>query len=82
MVQKLHRAATEALKYAVVRDWLRPLGVDIVAPERRSPEYLAGFLEDEIAQWTVPIKTSDITVARSSADLWLTINLTLVACPP
>ena len=36
----------------------RTIGVDLVAPERRSPEYLAKFVETEIAKWAGPIKAS------------------------
>jgi hypothetical protein len=40
---------------------LRELGATIVAPARRSPEYLAKFTQDEIAKWAVPIKASGFT---------------------
>lgn len=62
IVQKLHDAAVAALDTPSFRDRLHSLGVEVVAPERRSPEYLASFLKDEIAKWTAPIKASGITV--------------------
>jgi tripartite-type tricarboxylate transporter receptor subunit TctC len=62
IVQKLHDAAVASLDTPSFRDRLHSLGVEVVAPERRSPEYLASFLKDEIAKWTVPIKASGITV--------------------
>jgi hypothetical protein len=31
-----------------------------VAPERRTPEYLAKFIPDEIARWAGPIKAANI----------------------
>ena len=54
--------ALAALDTPSFRDRLRGLGVEVVAPERRSPDYLARFLKDDIAKWTVPIKASGITV--------------------
>ena len=62
IVQKLHAAAVAALDTPSFRDRLHRLGVEVVAPERRSPEYLARFLKDEIAKWTAPIKASGVTV--------------------
>jgi tripartite-type tricarboxylate transporter receptor subunit TctC len=62
IVQKLHAAALAALDTPSFRDRLRDLGVEAVAPERRSPDYLARFLRDDIAKWTVTIKASGIAV--------------------
>ena len=62
IVQKLHDAAIASLDTPSFRNRLHSLGVEVVAPERRSPEYLASFLKDEIAKWTAPIKASGITV--------------------
>jgi tripartite-type tricarboxylate transporter receptor subunit TctC len=62
IVQKLHDTALAALDTPSFRDRLSALGVDVVAPERRSPDYLARFLKDDIAKWTAPIKASGITV--------------------
>ena len=61
IVQRLHKAAIAALDAPSFRDRLRSHGVEVVAPERRSPEYLAQFLKDDIAKWTVPIRASGIT---------------------
>jgi hypothetical protein len=33
----------------------------VLAPERRSPEYLAQFLAAEIKKWEAPIKASGIS---------------------
>jgi tripartite-type tricarboxylate transporter receptor subunit TctC len=62
IVQKLHDAAVAALDTSSFKDQLHSLGVEIVAPEQRSPDYLAGFLKNEIAKWAGPIKASGITV--------------------
>jgi tripartite-type tricarboxylate transporter receptor subunit TctC len=61
IVQRLHDAAIAALDAPPVRDRLRSLGVEAVAPSRRSPDYLARFLRDDIAKWTAPIKASGVT---------------------
>ena len=62
IVQKLRDVAAMALDTPSFRDRLKSLGVEVVASEHRSPEYLAGFLKDEIAKWTAPIKATGITV--------------------
>jgi tripartite-type tricarboxylate transporter receptor subunit TctC len=62
IVHKLHEAAIAAMNNSSFRDRLHSLGVEIVAPERRSPEYLARFLKDDIAKWTAPIRASGIAV--------------------
>jgi tripartite-type tricarboxylate transporter receptor subunit TctC len=61
IVQKLHHTAVAALDTPLFRDRLHSHGVEVVAPERRSPEYLARFLKDDIAKWTAPIRASGIT---------------------
>jgi tripartite-type tricarboxylate transporter receptor subunit TctC len=62
IVQKLRDGAAAALDTPSFRDRLNGLGVEVVASERRSPEYLARFLKDEIAKWTAPIKATGIAV--------------------
>ena len=37
-------------------------GVTGVVPERRTPEYLAKFVVDEIARWEGPIKSGGLQV--------------------
>jgi tripartite-type tricarboxylate transporter receptor subunit TctC len=60
IVRRLARAASEALDTPAVRERLESIGVTVVAPERRSPEYLAKFIVSEIAKWAVPIKASGV----------------------
>ena len=60
-VQKLHDAAIAVLDVQSFRERLQSLGVEVVTPERRSPQYLAGFLKDEIDKWAAPIKAAGIT---------------------
>ena len=39
---------------------LKEVGADLVAPERRSPEYLQKFVVSEIEKWAVPIKAAGV----------------------
>jgi hypothetical protein len=41
---------------------MHDIGVTGVALERRSPEYLAKFVVDEIARWTGPIEANGLQV--------------------
>jgi hypothetical protein len=47
---------------AAVRDKLEAAGLKFVADDRTTPEYLAKFVESEIAKWAVPIKASGVSV--------------------
>jgi tripartite-type tricarboxylate transporter receptor subunit TctC len=62
IIDKLHESAVAALETPDLRDRLSEIGVEVVAPERRSPEYLARFVASEIEKWAVPIKASGISV--------------------
>jgi len=61
IVRRLHDTAVAALDAPAMRDRLRNLGVEAVALDRRSPDYLARFLRDDIAKWTAPIRASGVT---------------------
>jgi tripartite-type tricarboxylate transporter receptor subunit TctC len=62
IVKKLHDATVQAMDNPAVRDRLQGLGAMLVAPDRRSPEYLAGFVESEIKKWAEPIRSSGVSV--------------------
>jgi tripartite-type tricarboxylate transporter receptor subunit TctC len=62
VVTKLHDAAVKAMDTPTVKDRLQGLGASIVAPDRRSPEYLAGFVKSEITKWAAPIKASGVQI--------------------
>ncbi|HZR60063.1 MAG TPA: tripartite tricarboxylate transporter substrate-binding protein [Xanthobacteraceae bacterium] len=62
IVQKLNRATVLALENQAVQERLKQIGGDVVAPERRSPEYLAQFLAAEIKKWEGPIKASGLSL--------------------
>ena len=61
IVRRLNRAVGEALDNPSVRERLEALGEEIAPPERRSPEYLAKFVADEITRWRGPIKASGVS---------------------
>jgi tripartite-type tricarboxylate transporter receptor subunit TctC len=61
IVRKLNKAAGETIDTPVVRERLAGVGVTVVAPERRSPEFLAKFIPAEIAKWAGPIKASGVS---------------------
>jgi tripartite-type tricarboxylate transporter receptor subunit TctC len=62
IVRRLHQATVEAMKAPAVRERVEGLGASLVAPERTSPEYLAGFVRSEIEKWATPIKASGVAV--------------------
>jgi len=61
IVQKLNAATVSAMNIRDVQQRLREAGASIVATERRSPEYLASFVHDEIAKWTAVIKNAGVS---------------------
>jgi tripartite-type tricarboxylate transporter receptor subunit TctC len=62
IIKKLHEATVQAMETPAVKDRLQGLGASLVAPERRSPEYLAKFVRSEIDKWAAPIKASGVTM--------------------
>jgi tripartite-type tricarboxylate transporter receptor subunit TctC len=62
VVKKLNAATMQAMESPATKSRLNGIGVTGVAPERRSPEYLAQFVVDEIARWATPIKANGLQV--------------------
>ncbi|HEY7245908.1 MAG TPA: tripartite tricarboxylate transporter substrate-binding protein [Xanthobacteraceae bacterium] len=62
VVKKLNEATSEALDTPAIQTRLHDLGIAAVAPERRSPEYLAKLVVEEIARWEGPIKSNGLQV--------------------
>jgi tripartite-type tricarboxylate transporter receptor subunit TctC len=60
IVQKLHDATVATMNASAVRAKLDEMGIDLVAPERRSAEYLHDFVRSEIIKWVGPIKASGV----------------------
>jgi tripartite-type tricarboxylate transporter receptor subunit TctC len=62
IVRKLHDAVVAAMSAAGTQARLEELGIEVVAPERRSPDYLAGFVKHEIEKWAGPIKATGVSM--------------------
>ena len=60
IVRKLHGATVAAMNSPAIREQMEKIGADLVAPDRRSPEYLQTFFESEIARWAKTIKASGV----------------------
>jgi tripartite-type tricarboxylate transporter receptor subunit TctC len=61
IVQRLQGATATAVGSEAVRKRMKDIGVDPVAPERLTSDYLAKFVEAEIAKWAGPTKASGLT---------------------
>ena len=61
-IKKLSEATSQAIDTPAVKTRMHDIGVTSVAPERRSPQYLAGFVVNEIARWAEPIKANGLQV--------------------
>jgi tripartite-type tricarboxylate transporter receptor subunit TctC len=62
IVRKLNKAMSDTLDNPAMRKRLEELGLEIMPPEHRSPEYLAKLLPAEIARWAKPIRQAGISV--------------------
>jgi tripartite-type tricarboxylate transporter receptor subunit TctC len=62
VVAALHAAAVATLDTPSVEERLKGIGVTVVGPERRSPDYLRKFLDSEIKRWAATIKASGVSL--------------------
>jgi tripartite-type tricarboxylate transporter receptor subunit TctC len=62
IIQKLHDATVAAVNAPDVQARLDELGIEVVAAERRSPDYLGAFVVREIEKWAGPIKAAGISM--------------------
>jgi tripartite-type tricarboxylate transporter receptor subunit TctC len=62
IVEKLNALTHATMDTPAITSRMLEIGVTGVAPERRSPEYLASFVADEVARWEGPIKSSGLQV--------------------
>jgi len=62
IIEKLNASAIAAMNSADVQARLDELGIEVVAPERRSPGYLAEFVVREIAKWAGPIRAAGLSM--------------------
>jgi tripartite-type tricarboxylate transporter receptor subunit TctC len=61
IVRRLTRAVNDMLEDPSLRKRLEDLGLEIVPPEQRGPEYLAKFLVEEIDRWGKVIQAAGIS---------------------
>lgn len=61
IVRKLNAAMNRSLENPALRKRLEELGLEILPPEQRTPEYLARFLPEDIARWAKPIRAAGIS---------------------
>ena len=61
ILQKLHAATVAALDTPAVQKQMTEVGADVVAANRRSPQYLQTFVEKDIKMWADIIKKAGIT---------------------
>jgi tripartite-type tricarboxylate transporter receptor subunit TctC len=52
----------DAMDSPAVKDRLHDLGVTLVSPGRRTPDYLQKFVESEVEKWAAPIKAAGISM--------------------
>jgi len=62
IVRKLHDATIAALDTPAVQEQMKKIGGNVVAPERRSPEYLQTFFASEIARWGAVVKQNALAL--------------------
>jgi tripartite-type tricarboxylate transporter receptor subunit TctC len=61
LVGKLNAALIRVMDNPAFRERLEALGLYVVAPERRTPNYLGKFVAAEIEKWAGPITASGAT---------------------
>jgi tripartite-type tricarboxylate transporter receptor subunit TctC len=62
IVRKLNKVMNDMLDNGDMRRRLEELGLEIVPPEQRSPEFLAKFLPEEVERWGKVIRAAGISV--------------------
>jgi tripartite-type tricarboxylate transporter receptor subunit TctC len=62
IIAKLHDATVAAMNERTAAERLQNAGVMLVAPERRSREYLGQFVSGELDKWSVPMKASGLSM--------------------
>src|SRR5947199_1982800 len=61
IVRKLNKAMSDTMENAGIRKRLEELGLEILPPEQRTPEYLAQYLPKEIERWGKVIHAAGIS---------------------
>lgn len=60
IVDKLNKVTHEAMETPLIKTRMHDIGVAGIGSERRSPEYLAKFVVEEVARWETPIKSGGL----------------------
>src|SRR5215475_5096177 len=60
IVRKLNKAMSDTIDDPTIRKRLQELGLEILPPEQRSPEYLAKYLPQDIERWGKVVKAAGI----------------------
>ncbi len=61
IVRKLNKAMSDTVDNPAIHKRLEELGLEIVSPERRTPEYLAKFVPEEIERWSKVVQQAGIS---------------------
>jgi tripartite-type tricarboxylate transporter receptor subunit TctC len=62
IVQRMNKALQDMIARPDIRKKLEDLGLEIVPPEQRTPEYLAKMLPQDIERWGKVIKAAGISM--------------------
>jgi tripartite-type tricarboxylate transporter receptor subunit TctC len=62
IVDKMHKAIETMIAKPDIRQKMEALGLEILPPEQRTPEYLAKFLKEDVERWGKVIKDAGISV--------------------
>jgi len=62
IVRRMHKAMTSMIEDPAIRKRLEALGLEILPPEQRTPEYLAKYLPQEVARWRKVIVAAGIPI--------------------
>jgi tripartite-type tricarboxylate transporter receptor subunit TctC len=62
IVRTMHKAMTTMIEDPAIRKRLEALGLEILPPAQRTPEYLAKYLPQEVARWRKVIVAAGIPI--------------------
>src|SRR6478735_7551727 len=62
IVEKINKALATILSKPETRQKMEQMGLEILPPEQRTPEYLAQFLKEDVERWGKVIKAAGISV--------------------
>jgi len=61
-VRRLAKVTSDVLDIPWVRERIEGLGLNVPAPERRTPDYLTRLVPSEIEKWAGPVRASGVSV--------------------